>query len=458
MNKNKNKFALFSRNSRKNNKIKLENTKNSEVDFNFYREYYSDLSEMTDKQLTSHWETHGKLEGRICSILVLNEILGIVNQSELDMNLVDSDFYKALYPDLQDDKASQLKVTVHYYQYGKTEARIPSYNAWLESKEIDVKTFTDKKILAAVTKAISSPDKGQLQLLLDVISTEKIHIIPLGKTEQKTAGIYKEIAKKWILSGNKPKGMQLLRAALVFVQDADIYESLGNYYLDESHPKVAINYYGQALSLNPKLFWSSYNKVQANLKLENNSEALECLMTALDNQADKTQYIDFINKVSTRYWQEKQAYSNLLVDIGNREDLIELNITTTQLMNDVYMKVAGKMANVSLGNINTDRILIVADYHVSQCVRYRIDQKIEQLELAGKDVKAIDWTKLSESKAELATHDIIIFYRVPATPEVIQAIAQTNAVGKLSIYEIDDLLFDSMYRGCKINCVNTYCL
>ncbi len=98
-----------------------------------------------------------------------------------------------------------------------------------------------------------------------------------------------------------------------------------------------------------------------------------------------------------------------------------------------------------LGHLNKNRILIVGDFHIAQCVRYRIDQKVEQLVGQGKEVKTVDWTQLKQSGTELALHDVVIFYRVPAVPDVIKAIAQVNAAGKLSIYEIDDLLFDTEY-------------
>jgi len=42
-------------------------------------------------------------------------------------------------------------------------------------------------------------------------------------------------------------------------------------------------------------------------------------------------------------------------------------------------------------------------------------------------------------------HDVVIFYRVPAEVPVLKAMAQANATGKLTIYEIDDLLFDQAY-------------
>jgi glycosyltransferase involved in cell wall biosynthesis len=94
---------------------------------------------------------------------------------------------------------------------------------------------------------------------------------------------------------------------------------------------------------------------------------------------------------------------------------------------------------------NLQRILIVGDFHIEQCVHYRIQQKVEQLKAAGKKVTTVSWTELNQQQNTLAFHDVVIFYRVPAEPLVLKAMAQVNAMRKLSFYEIDDLLFDSDY-------------
>jgi glycosyltransferase involved in cell wall biosynthesis len=96
-------------------------------------------------------------------------------------------------------------------------------------------------------------------------------------------------------------------------------------------------------------------------------------------------------------------------------------------------------------NLNTDKVLIIGDYHVPQCIRYRIEQKVEQLESQGKEVTTLDWLKLKDNQNLLALHDVVIFYRVPAVPLVLKAMAQVNANGKASFYEIDDLLFEESY-------------
>ncbi|PPD51246.1 MAG: glycosyl transferase, partial [Methylobacter sp.] len=116
------------------------------------------------------------------------------------------------------------------------------------------------------------------------------------------------------------------------------------------------------------------------------------------------------------------------------------------LIYNAYLRYYGAEGNAAhVGSCNLERVLIVGDFHIPQCVRYRIEQKIGQLEAAGKAVTAISWTELATGQNALAFHDTIIFYRVPAEPAVLKAMAQANATGKLSLYEIDDLLFDAAY-------------
>jgi glycosyltransferase involved in cell wall biosynthesis len=57
----------------------------------------------------------------------------------------------------------------------------------------------------------------------------------------------------------------------------------------------------------------------------------------------------------------------------------------------------------------------------------------------------VSWTDPAQASKLLPWHDTVIFYRVPALPDVIRLIATARALGKLVIYEIDDLLFDPMY-------------
>ncbi|WP_413701736.1 hypothetical protein ACLKMH_09375 [Psychromonas sp. KJ10-10] len=135
----------------------------------------------------------------------------------------------------------------------------------------------------------------------------------------------------------------------------------------------------------------------------------------------------------------------MLATLDNRKKLKERVLEYTEIIYDAYYQFYGGIEQQELKTLNTDKILIIGDFHVPQCIRYRIDQKVEQLETQGKEVTTVDWLKVDEHQNEIALHDIVIFYRVPALPEVLKTIAQVNANGKASFYEIDDLLFEESY-------------
>jgi len=60
-------------------------------------------------------------------------------------------------------------------------------------------------------------------------------------------------------------------------------------------------------------------------------------------------------------------------------------------------------------------------------------------------VEAVSWTALAEEYNKLFFHDILIYYRVPAIPIVVKSIEKARSLGRVLIYEIDDLIFDPVY-------------
>jgi len=89
------------------------------------------------------------------------------------------------------------------------------------------------------------------------------------------------------------------------------------------------------------------------------------------------------------------------------------------------------------------RVLIIAEDRIPQCYRYRVQQKIEQLDLAGIEAKAVPWTE-AVYRPELARfYHTVIFYRVPGYPHVLDLIHDVRRMGKLVFYETDDIIFDA---------------
>lgn len=92
------------------------------------------------------------------------------------------------------------------------------------------------------------------------------------------------------------------------------------------------------------------------------------------------------------------------------------------------------------------RVAVYANCDLAQCRFYRVDQRAEQLAAAGYEVTVYDYTKDHDRyMSDLMKIDYTIFYRVPAFPTVIDVIGKTAEIGIVTIYDIDDLVFDSEY-------------
>jgi glycosyltransferase involved in cell wall biosynthesis/tetratricopeptide (TPR) repeat protein len=91
-------------------------------------------------------------------------------------------------------------------------------------------------------------------------------------------------------------------------------------------------------------------------------------------------------------------------------------------------------------------IAIIADLGLPQCRFYRVDQKLAQLARLGIEATLFDFREtLAEFHQRLPSVQAVIFYRVPATPEIVDAIDAVRQAEIPSFYEIDDLMFDGAH-------------
>lgn len=97
-----------------------------------------------------------------------------------------------------------------------------------------------------------------------------------------------------------------------------------------------------------------------------------------------------------------------------------------------------RMAN----NLVRKGLLIIAELSIPQCRRYRIEQKVEGFKSLGLPVKVVSWTDPSTALNLMQTSTLVIFYRTPATPEVMSLLDEARRLGLKSFYDIDDLVFD----------------
>ncbi|WP_459741941.1 glycosyltransferase [Pseudomonas sp. 3A(2025)] len=444
-----------------------------ELDLIYYRARYHDLAHLDDEALEYHWHqfgfhekryasaAHAEREAERANTLLDSHDTTSVASKRSNANRVELKFYLTLYPDLVlANVTTQAMADAHFKNYGEEEGRVPSLSAWAKKNNVPSNLIPAGFSLSEVMKRNAECGmEVEPQGILETLLGWNVAPIALAETPEKTQTAFFKLGKYYLAHGQRVQGRHLLEAALSFGPLAQALELLGNSYLDEGHVSIALHYYNATAALSNTLKWTAINRARCLTKLHRLDEAFDVLVSGIASNPNFRQQYDELERLAEQMWSSLHAELLAWVDTGSREQLIEKARLFATRLHQAYLPKFGRNPSAvssneaalqnptlpPLGHINTDRILIVGDFHIAQCERYRINQKIEQLVAFDKEVTAINWTELETHQNDLAIHDVVIFYRVPAVPKVIKAIAQVNATGKLSLYEIDDLLFVPEY-------------
>jgi len=424
----------------------------AQLDISFYKESYADLQSLSAKQLQHHWAINGKKEGRYPNLKKMLEANGIESVEEFDFDL-DLDFYLNYYTDLQVAGIKTLQqAKIHWLLNGKKEGRFKTINDWIKTngnaQYCNIEDFDFPKIIS-LNKTISIEVADICNIALGILK----YPINVFEDQGKNYDFYYQLGINCYLQCKKTNCLDALsaarsfwRVALYFKLKSEALEQIGNTYLDELDYVTAQSVYEEAIDLTNKPTIHLINNLL--LCYEKNScleKSLGFLVKLKSEYPDFTYIEELLDVFSEKFFLSQQGATKVLATQNKRKQLKEAVKEYSNVIYDSYYKLYSGDPIPKLKNLNVDKILIVGDYHVPQCIRYRLDQKVEQLELQGKEVTTIDWTKLQEHQNEIAFHDIVIFYRVPVVVNVLKAMAQVNANGKASFYEIDDLLFEESY-------------
>lgn len=381
---------------------------------------------------------------------------------------VDVDFYVNLYPDLIINGIStQDEAINHYNEYGHTEGRFSSIYTWASAHDLPLDLipnhFSFEEIISInVTRRIFLEPQNILDALLGKLETP----INFSRSDHKTAEIYNKLGEHYLRAGKLERSRTLLRSGITFERTSKAFELLGNIHLKEE-PIIALEYYKASMQIpGHSTTWLIVNYakcLRALCKFEDSFYFLSqnlCAGTDFHYIVEEFESIidhnwrilenkllvdielgvireQAIKEISNFYFSAYNAFYNLF---RNSNDLKEVSInyqTQPDLVTPVNLP--------ALGPLNLDRILIIGDFHIPQCAHYRIHQKIEQLESVGKSVVAIDWRDAKKYSEEISFYDVVIFYRTPLNSSLVKIAAMINATGKLSLFEIDDLIFTSDY-------------
>lgn len=130
----------------------------------------------------------------------------------------------------------------------------------------------------------------------------------------------------------------------------------------------------------------------------------------------------------------------------NRKNLISsLGLTKTrQLIKDSLELITPSFVNTKT-NKTIKNIAIFDTGDLKQCTQYRVTQKVLQLEEINYKSTVFSLKQLDLFMDLIQTFDAVIFFRIPAFPQVIKAITKSSEFGIPTFYDIDDLIFDHKF-------------
>jgi glycosyltransferase involved in cell wall biosynthesis len=362
---------------------------------------------------------------------------------------LDVSFYRLFYKDLNSAGISDDASLIHHYlKFGRHEDRFGSVVDWLTSRELPEDLFGDgldwNELLERAQQF--EPNISLASLLEKLIAPSGPSFDVFGSASQ-NADLYTSIAKFYFLKQMQGEAETFLAKAIRFdSKNGRALEYLGNIETDRGRPLDAIRFYRLALDAGNDKDWLFLNLSKALLAVGQVDEAYQQILRCMDLYPQFSLVEDHLDALSETLWAKVDEDSKADILFNDRETLIDKVGVYTDKVYQTYLKYFGVTRPPEfLGDINPDRVLILGDFVVPQCTRYRIDQKVAQLEAAGVTVETRNWMEIGHHIEELAFYDVVIFYRVPALPKVLKAMAQVSATGKLAIYEIDDMLFEADY-------------
>lgn len=441
---------FFNKKKHKNDAVTLPYTKN-DLDILFYKSAYPDLSLLNNQQIINHWLKFGQNENRI----------GKIREEHHDF---DAEFYSNFYADIKENNFQTLESCyIHFVKHGEKEGRSINLNQELIKNGIPSHIIPhDFDYKFCVNENKTNGINFNYGELLKLIIEDNHYPYKLYISKSKNSEFYCNIGRYFLENNKKEKARKMLLLSLHFYKNPKSMEYLANICTDKNETNEAIQLYSECLKTNKASKWVYYNLAKAYISINEIDKALNIIFEGGKAHPDFTGYNEIVEMIVSKIWSKLEQESKFFASINDRPSMLDTVLELGNKIYEIYYKFYTRYSEQKIRVYNNpDKILIVGDYHVPQCIRYRIDQKIEQLKNADIHVKSISWTDLAKNEDLLAKFDTIIFYRVPAIPTVTKYIAQANALGKLTFYEIDDLLFEQEYPhdistyGGYVN-INTY--
>ena len=358
-------------------------------DADFYRLTNREIAALSDQEAYRHWLNIGLERGEAPNEARFLQKLGLLETGHYPEGFI-PEIYAAANPDLAERVVGKWRLLQHCTVNGIVERRP---GCQLSRGNVDIFRA------AADLQAVEGRLEAAKSIYQDVLALEPAHVL----------------------------GLRHL---------ADCLLRLGDWF-------NAAALYDDTIRLNLSTAWTHLNLATCYVNLRRWAEAAATLLRIQQRQAGDVGIRDRLLEVCRTGFDALRDEALWLAEQGFER---QARSRMTEAVALLALPAAGAPAGLARAHGDIGRIAIVADTGLPQCRFYRLDQKLAQLRLLGVEAELYNFAdSLELFHQRLPSMQAVIFYRVPATPEIVDAIAAVRRAELPSFYEIDDFMFDARH-------------
>jgi glycosyltransferase involved in cell wall biosynthesis/tetratricopeptide (TPR) repeat protein len=330
---------------------------------------------------------------------------------------------------------------------GSNTQSISPVDVLLNEFKISKAVFANDVTLEQINKL--NPELNFDSLLTAIrafISQDPPSKIRFFEDDKANALLYTRVGAGHESEGRVDTALTLYLISLLFCGTAEAHESIGNISINGQRYHEAMAHYQMALKIDTNSPWLYANLARAYGATGQHKEAIEVGLEGLRRHPSSEALAGRMDDLISDYWNAQHQRLNALAAAQNRPQLMDAYEDIAAFIGESYAKFFRRTSDKPLSvQLNPKRVLIIGLTHdaAPQCFRYRMEQKVEQLEFAGYEAEMVAWHDQENAMKKINFFDIVIFYRVPAFPNVLKQAEYAKSLGKITFFEVDDLLFEA---------------
>lgn len=253
-----------------------------------------------------------------------------------------------------------------------------------------------------------------------------------------TADLFTAIADRFAASGREHDAAQIYQRILLTVPHHRA--ALLNYadsLMRQGHFAESKAIHEGLIARNQPSVWSFLHLATCSEALGDFRGALNALHAGAEKFPGEPQFKLRLDAAIAQFYDSECQRAMALGKAGHYQDAQTSLQCAGTFMADI-LRARRRLAPTPVRSV----AIIVTRYVPRQCTFYRVAQKVEHLKAAGYAATVYDFeSELSRFHAESSAHQAVIFYRVPATPSIIDAINRAKELGLVTFYDVDDFIF-----------------